>query len=573
MSDTVVRPARGFYTEETDGVDRYRWMTPRARLKVTGAPSAAFLEMQVFSNFHNLGQTLRADADGTTTELDLAHGWNAITIPVTVPGDVDLAVDPPFPRRYYPDDTLTLTVRVTSPMLHTDRRRHEAVARQHDNLVRNTREMLAGDTVLESTAPHLGIDVSGRCNVDPPCVFCDWHKLKREEGSAADRPFRVEELGELYANAARLVNCSIGEPFMMPDIPQWLETFHDDGKVLEMSTNGQILPPKAIDAMLGRDIHLYVSLEAATAETYSRLRNDRFPVVMRNLRRLVEAKGGRGSLPRVYLVFMPMRCNMHELDEFVRLCADLPADQLVLRPLDPSPSIELDTVRAGHRFRYQDQLLSLADHIRLAGRAQELCRRMGVPLADQLDFGGASREWFDELFQAGRRSVGPEIEEKASTASPKLGTGEETPSTEAGEPVVVDSTYAEADESVSLGEEQLPLCTEPWRNWYVLRRGTMPCCYGEAIAGVEGCRQTWNDPMVQEMRRELAAGRFPRYCLNNLSCPLVTKQEKAHRLSRWEGALRPARRQWRRLNRVTGGFPSRLIRRPRRMLHNLHRRS
>jgi len=32
-----------------------------------------------------------------------------------------------------------------------------------------------------------------------------------------------------------------------------------------------------------------------------------------------------------------------------------------------------------------------------------------------------------------------------------------------------------------LGLGRLPLCLEPWQSYYILRRGIMPCCYGNPV--------------------------------------------------------------------------------------------
>ena len=211
-------------------------------------------------------------------------------------------------------------------MLHEDPARHAEIARQHANAVGNLREMLEGRTELSSTPVSLGIDLHGACNVKPPCVYCEWDFNKELEGDHADAPFTLDTLkdfGPFFDNAESLVNCSIGEPFMMKPIDDLLDAFDRGGKVLEMTTNGQILTDRNIQKLVGRTVDLYISLDAGTRETYAKLRNDRFDLILNNLRRLIEAKGGPGRLPRVHLVFMPMRVNVHELDDFVRICADL----------------------------------------------------------------------------------------------------------------------------------------------------------------------------------------------------------------------------------------------------------
>src|SRR5690606_15587606 len=158
----------------------------------------------------------------------------------------------------------------------------------------------------------------------------------------------LREWGPFFDNSTNLVNCSIGEPFMMKNLDGLLDAFGDAGKTLEMTTNGQILTDRNIQKLVGRNIDLYISLDAGTPGTYAKLRNQRFDAILANLRRLVAAKGGRLGLPRVHLVFMPMRVNVAELEAFVRICADLQVDRLVLRPLNSSETSTLDWDRGGY---------------------------------------------------------------------------------------------------------------------------------------------------------------------------------------------------------------------------------
>src|SRR5690606_15636790 len=127
------------------------------------------------------------------------------------------------------------------------------IVRQHENALRNTREMLAGRLSLESTPVSLGIDLYGVCNVKPPCVYCEWDLAKEAEGPFVDTPFTVgtlEEWGSFFDNSRNLVNCSIGEPFMMKSLDGLLDAFGHAGKALEMTTNGQILTDRNIQKLI-----------------------------------------------------------------------------------------------------------------------------------------------------------------------------------------------------------------------------------------------------------------------------------------------------------------------------------
>ncbi len=556
----------GFFAPETDSAGVFRWMSHEAEVQIAPAAHDRYLELEVLSEFYDLAQTLRLRCGEVDVEHPLPHGWWPVS--VTVPkhtATLRLDVTPSLPPAHHANDPRNLTVRVRNPRLHVNVARHARVSASHANTVLNQREMLDGRTQLRSTPPVLGIDLHGECNVKPPCVYCEWDAMKRLEGVAATRSFDPNTLdgyGVLYDNARHLVNCSIGEPFMLRGLGRLLDIFAADGKTLEMSTNGQILSPRQIAELVGRDVQLYVSLDAATPATYARLRNDRFEAILANLRRLVVAKGGRGAPPWLNLVFMPMQANRHELEAFVRLAAELDADQLILRPLNESPDIDLSWERGDYSFDYQQESLAFDELIQLSGAAFELCTLLGVPLANQLDFGGATRAKFETLFDEGRHEAASAlaVKECARTLPEATGAPEHDPLEGAtdGIPAVLLSTAG--DPPPSLGRERWPACTEPWRNLYILRRGVMPCCYGGApVAGVDSHQEAWNGPLLQEIRRELARGRFADYCLRSPACPLVRKTEHAGELPLAQVLLLQLRRSWQRLNRVTWNLPRRVL--------------
>jgi MoaA/NifB/PqqE/SkfB family radical SAM enzyme len=567
----------GFYEEQVEHLDVYRWMGQTGRLVFAPDEAERYLECWVMSEFYDLSQDVTVEQGGRVDRLPLVHGWSPLSIAIApVVDHVDLTLNKIFPKSYYPADRRTLGVRVRQPHLHRDGRWHSHFVRQHANAVHNVSEMLDGKARLESTPVTLGIDMYGACNVKPPCVYCEWDYSKDLEGAHVDTPFTVDTLtawGPFFDNSVNLVNCSIGEPFMMKNLDDLLDAFTDGGKVLEVATNGQILTDRNIQRLLGRNIDLYISLDAGTPDTYRKLRNDRFDAILRNLRRLNEAKGGPGHLPRVHLVFMPMRVNVHEIEEFVRLAADLRVDRMVLRPLNYSDAISLDWDRAGYRFEYQKELLPFNELVRASGRADELCRRLGVKLADQMDFGGSMGSQFERWFEEGRREgaaalgAAPVTTRPApveATPAPVEATPEPAPES-AVAPTVADDSRPAAPPA--LGDERVPLCTEPWKSLYILRRGVFPCCYGHApVAPMDGHAEAWNSPLLQGIRHELAHGRFHDYCLRSPACPIVRKSQQAHELPRGQAFRLKARQLWTRLDRVGGGLPGKVYRKSRSLL-------
>ena len=527
----AARYATGFYGLEDDDFERFRWMGLRGRIELAPRGEPAFVEFRVWSGFHDLRQHLTVEAGGEAGRCELPHGWWTVSVPVPAGcGAITLRADRQLPPSARPGDDRQLAVRVAAPRTHLDAARHRTVAGQLRNAILNTREGLEGRAELASTPTNLGIDMYGVCNVKPPCVYCNWDFAKAREKDDVEAPFNLDTLGDygpFFENAGSLVNCSIGEPFMMKDFDTLLDAFGDGNKLVEMTTNGQILTDRNIGRLLGRRIELYVSLDAATAETYAKLRNDTFDRILINLRRLIAAKGGRGGLPRIHLVFMPMRVNMHELDRFVDLCADLDADRFVLRPLNEIGD-ELDWTRAGHRFVYSLERLEFDTLVRLSARAAARCRRRGVPFSNQLDFGGAMEPIYRRAFDEALAEADGSFVAVPAPARPDPGDRGRPPEAEPTRPVAGDVEAAGQDGDATLGEGRLPACLEPWKSLYVLRRGVMPCCYGDRpLAAMGEYRETWNAPILQDIRRYIARGEFHAYCLGSQSCPIVRKSRHA----------------------------------------------
>ena len=558
---TPVEFSQGFYAAEADEGGTFYWMKNQARLDFLPDTVVRYLELWVLSEFHDLSQQLTFTSGQQERTIELTGGWAPLTVEIpSRTTHIELTVNKIFPRAYYPTDTRTLGIRLRPALLHRDLERHRNIDRQHRNAVLNASELLEKRPALTSTPPSLGIDLYGVCNVKPPCVYCEWDLNKELEGENVDAPFTretLEDWGPFFHNSTSLVNCSIGEPFMMKNFDELLDIFGDTGKVLEMTTNGQILTDRNIQKLLGRNIDLYISLDAATSNTYARLRNDSFDKILKNLRKLIEAKGGPGGLPRINLVFMPMAINVGELDAFVRLSANLRVDRLVLRPLNYSDSIDLDWTREGYRFEYKRELLAFKTLAKVSGRANELCRRLGVPLTDQMDFGSQMDEMFTDRYEEGRQEItadvfatGGEAFSSGSEAGPVSAQTQESATAIKAQP---DTKQAISDSvSPPLGTEHRPACLEPWKSLYILRRGVFPCCYGgEPIAPMNGYRDAWNSGLMQEIRTELSNGRFHDYCLKSPACPIVRKSQVARNLPIGQVVQLRTRQVWLRFNRAT----------------------
>jgi Radical SAM superfamily len=354
-----------------------------------------FCLIPVFSNYNNLGQDLTVlDGDRVLARLPLLKRWNryAVGLPESR-GErslsLTLRLNRLIPAASHPGDARDLGVRIGTLSFHDDAARHEMETARHANNVQRQRELLAGATVLSSTPSTLGIDLFGRCNIKPPCVYCPWERMKALEGANTNVAIddgTLESYGALFRGAQSLVNCSFGEPLLHPRLEQILALVSRHRQVIELATNGQAFTARTVRALAGAPVILSVSLDAASPETYARIRNDRWHEILPGLLELREARCRAGGWPRVHMVFIPMQVNRRDVEDYFKLCRLVDADALALRPLLLEDSY-VDTERGGYRFTYEREHLSPDELTELVAHCRTLAHRYGVRVMTQFDFG------------------------------------------------------------------------------------------------------------------------------------------------------------------------------------------
>jgi MoaA/NifB/PqqE/SkfB family radical SAM enzyme len=163
---------------------------------------------------------------------------------------------------------------------------------------------------------------------------------------------------------------------------------------MEISTNGQEFTERTIRARVGKPVFLYISLVAATKETYAKIRNDRWESILPKLVLLGEERKKKGNLPKIHMVFMPMRVNRYDLEEYFRLCQKIGADALILRPLLVLNKPKIEHERGGYVFDYKNELLSREELEEIFEKCTIYSEKYGVPVANQFSFGMHDEEQF-----------------------------------------------------------------------------------------------------------------------------------------------------------------------------------
>ena len=407
----------GWYEREYDDFFPFRWMKKKANisLSMTKIKKHKYISFHIFSEFANFSQRLTLSLNRKILyEIPLLYKWNFYSFalhPYLSGKDKEQNINPEkradklkangrdelifslnkvFPKKYHKDDPRELGIRISPMEFNDNDEAHKNFLFFHKNALLNYTEMRQGKKKLESYPLNLGVDLYGKCNIKPSCVYCLWDRMKKLEGEYVETDVDEKTLkgyGPFFQTARLIINCSFGEPLLHPRLQRILEFCENHNKILEISTNGQSFSKRTIKVLVGKPIFLYVSLDAASKETYAKIRNDRWQSIIPNLILLNQERKKKGCLPKIYMVFMPMRVNEGDLEDYFRLCHKIEADALVLRPLNYLENPQIEVERAGYHFDYKKELLSHRELEEIFRRCDEFSIKYEVPVANQFTFG------------------------------------------------------------------------------------------------------------------------------------------------------------------------------------------
>ncbi len=357
--------SHGWHKKEFDNFYHFQWISGKAEgfFHETWLEQKRYFSFYADSPYGDFRQVLSVACDGYEwARFPLFQKWHFYSVDLRpflekkAPFsrgkkrifELDFKATQTFLEKQHRVNPRELGVKLRDLEFHSDNEEHQRFVFRYQNAVLNFKEMQEGKTKLCSYPRYLGIDIYGKCNIKPPCVYCGWDEMKKAEGKNIDIDVDDRTLmsyGAFFESAEVLVNCSIGEP-----------------------------------------IHLFISLDAASKETYARLRNDRWESVLSGLLMLDRERKKAGNLPKLFMVFMPMRANLGDLEEFFVLCQRIDADCLILRPLN-YVSEHLEAERGGYHFDYQRERLSREELEDVFSKCKTYSHKYGVFVGNQFQFG------------------------------------------------------------------------------------------------------------------------------------------------------------------------------------------
>ncbi|MGH7318640.1 MAG: radical SAM/SPASM domain-containing protein [Candidatus Rokuibacteriota bacterium] len=249
--------------------------------------------------------------------------------------------------------------------------------------------------VVAALPRTLYLETTNRC--DSKCQTC----IRTFQTLEPPKDLTLQELRGIvdqFPVLERVVLHGIGEPLLNPELFSIITYLKGKGATVLFNSDAITLTAPRARRLIETGLDEYrVSMDAATAETYLRIRGvSRFDRVVANVRSLVALQRELGArTPRVSLWFTAMKANLEELPALVRLAADLGVGEVYVQRLVFNGLGLAVEAQSLHRVLREREQSLLAEAEALA-RAEGIAFRasgMATPLASLTGADEARRPW------------------------------------------------------------------------------------------------------------------------------------------------------------------------------------
>lgn len=214
------------------------------------------------------------------------------------------------------------------------------------------------------------------------CIMCV------PNGRHPDATLPYEEFVSLFEQirpCAEHITLIGGEPLLYPRIDDVLDLLARHPIAVSINTNATRLGDGVSEKLLGlNELHLKCSIDAATRETYYRIRGtDWFDKVVANINRFSARAAGLSNI-KVILVYVVMRENLGEVVPFIELFKDTALERIEFHPVRHVGDWVVQN-KTGWTFRGAEQICESfsPDYDRVMDEARRLGERCGLEIEVQ----------------------------------------------------------------------------------------------------------------------------------------------------------------------------------------------
>jgi MoaA/NifB/PqqE/SkfB family radical SAM enzyme len=179
----------------------------------------------------------------------------------------------------------------------------------------------------------LQIESAVACNLR--CIMCPWREITKD---AANSGLMTQEIWEsIRPHLSEIKSIDFtggGEPLLQPHLTRWIAEANAAGCETGCLTNGLLLRKDKLSQILAAGIDwVCISLDGADAEMVEAIRiGSNFERVCQNVANIAKLRSG--NRPKIMINFVLMDINFHQIEDMVRLTAELGVDQLNFKQCD-----------------------------------------------------------------------------------------------------------------------------------------------------------------------------------------------------------------------------------------------
>jgi len=178
---------------------------------------------------------------------------------------------------------------------------------------------------------ELVIEVTNKCNLC--CVMCTRKQMKRKIGLMNFALYK-KIIDEISAYMELVYLHGLGEPLFHPNIFKMISYAKQKGLSVGISTNATILDKNKAQELLSSGLdYLIIALDAATADTYRKIRGGNFDVVVKNVKEYLRLKRRAKKSPFTVLQFVKTEANKNEVKRFRQMWQNKGAEVIRIKPV------------------------------------------------------------------------------------------------------------------------------------------------------------------------------------------------------------------------------------------------
>lgn len=178
---------------------------------------------------------------------------------------------------------------------------------------------------------HLDLELNDICNQS--CIMCprneEIHQINRfkiNTNEKLDNNIIFDVIKDASKRGLKSINFgAFAEPLIHKNLWNLIKFSHENGIVdSRVITNGLLLNRFTEEIFASGLINLFVSIDANSPETYTKIRGKGFQKVRQNVIDLAEEKKRRNSFfPIIRVSWVDMEINSHEKDDFVEFWSEI----------------------------------------------------------------------------------------------------------------------------------------------------------------------------------------------------------------------------------------------------------